>query len=187
MSMQEEVSHRNITNLTSHLKSTQNTDSLQLPRSSEVLAVYHRICTELYFSCIYSVFFLKVFWDFIFIGTSLLLSSNVNRLSHLYLQATTPQHSHLLYFLPKKTQWSLLACSLFPGSLLIFANLTHCRKRIGKLFSVQNIGPTQATPSSPTHPSWAQRRSHDWATSPPLGLGHLTLHGFSHASPQPLG
>ena len=97
-----------------------NTNSLQLPGSSEALAVYHRICTELYFTCIYSIFFpqgllrLYSYWNKLTAVPKCL--SDVPPLSS---SSITPQHSHLLYFYPKKTKWSLLACSLFPR---IFVN-----------------------------------------------------------------
>jgi len=84
----------------------------------------------------------------------------------------TPTSSTFTQKRPNGHCW-LVLCS--PGSLLILAHLPHCRKRIGKLSSIQNIGPTQATPSSPTHPSWAQRRCHDY-NHLHLALGMLPTH-----------
>ena len=96
----------------------------------------------------------------------------------------TPTSSTFTQKRPNGHCWLVLYS---PGSLLIFAHLPHCRKRTGKLSPVQNIGPTQATPSSPTHPSWAQRRSHDY-NHLHLALGRaLDLHGFSHAPHSPVG
>ena len=84
----------------------------------------------------------------------------------------TPTSSTFTQKRPNGHCW-LVLCS--PGSLLILAHLPHCRKRIGKLSSIQNIGPTQATPSSPTHPSWAQRRCYDY-NHLHLALGMLPTH-----------
>ena len=164
-----------------------NTNNLQLPGSSEALAVYQRICTELYFTCIYSVFFPQGLLR-LFLSEQVSCCPQMSIGCHLYLQVTTLQHTHLLYFSPKKRpnghHWLVLYS---PGSLLILAHWPHCRKRLGKLSPIQNIGSTQAMPSSPTHPSWAQGRSLD-RSHLHLALGReLYLQGVSHAPHSPEG
>ena len=111
-----------------------NTNSLQLPGSSEALAVCQRICTELYFTCIYSVFFPQGLLRLYSYRSKFPAVPKCLSVAHLYLQVTTLQHTHLLYFSPQKTKWSPLACPLFPR---IFANpcpLTTLQKKTWQTF-----------------------------------------------------
>ena len=104
-----------------------NTNSLQLPGSSEALNVYHRICTELYFKCICSIFFprglLRIYSYWNKLTAVPKGQSVVPSLSSSYHTPKLPPH----WLLPKKRLnghwWLGQSCSLSPGSFLILFHL----------------------------------------------------------------